>query len=73
MWPMAFPGAEPRYERLLAKVWLDSARTASFGHIMVSQGYARVLAQFPRGRKLNALGLEDEAREAGRGLWGACP
>ncbi len=67
------PDAVWSYRRLLATVWLDSARTATFGHIMVSQGYARVLSQFPRGRELDALGLEDEAREAARGLWGACP
>lgn len=60
------------YGRLVAKVWLDSTRTASFGHIMVSQGYARVMTQFPRGRELDALGLEAEAQAAERGLWGEC-
>ena len=61
------------YDRLLAKVWLDSARTASFGRIMVSQGYAEVLSWYPRGEELDGLGLEDEARQLERGLWGECP
>ena len=61
------------YDRLLAKVWLDSSRTASFGRIMVSQGYAEVLSWYPRGEELDELGLEDEARQLERGLWGECP
>lgn len=60
-------------ERLLAKVWLDCARVASFGRIMVSQGYAKVLTEFPRGQQLGILGLEEEAKQAGRGLWAECP
>jgi endonuclease YncB( thermonuclease family) len=72
-WIWLSPVEQPRdrYGRVLGKVYLDSSRTADFGRIMVSQGFAEAMEQYPTGQELQPL--EEEAREAKRGMWGSCP
>jgi endonuclease YncB( thermonuclease family) len=63
-----------RYQRLLAYVYLDSDGQAMVNAILLSQGYAQVLTIPPNVRYADRfLKLQQEAREAGRGLWGSCP
>lgn len=61
-------------DRLLAFVYLDSEQGALYQAIMVSQGLARVDANRPEETPFLAgiLRMDNEARKAGRGLWGAC-
>ena len=63
-------GPRDRFGRLLARVHLDSSEMSSFNKLMVSQGFAVAAEEFPVGAELQPL--EDEAREASRGLWEAC-
>ena len=63
-------GPRDRFDRLLARVHLDSSEMSSFNKLMVSQGFAVADERFPVGAELQPL--EDEARDAGRGLWEAC-
>jgi endonuclease YncB( thermonuclease family) len=63
-----------RYQRLLAYVYLDSDGQAMVNAILLSQGYAQVMTVPPNVKyAARFLKLQQEAREAGRGLWGACP
>lgn len=69
-------------KRLLGFVYLDPERQSWFGAVMVAQGYASLhedaaefaSTQIPKGQGQAYLDLlqrmEDEAREADRGLWG---
>jgi micrococcal nuclease len=60
-----------RYDRLLAYVYLGSEL---FNLTLVQQGYARA-DPVPPDTKMASLfaGAEAQARQAGRGLWSACP
>ncbi len=62
-----------RYGRLLAYVY--RVRDGRFVNArLVAGGYARTLRIAPNTRFAERLAaLEDEAREAGLGLWGRCP
>ncbi len=65
--------AEPRdkYGRLLAYVYVGGAR---YDDELLRLGYARLLVIPPNGVHARAmLQAELAAREAHRGLWGACP
>jgi|GEM_PF-981043 len=72
-WIWLAPVEQPRdrYGRVLAKVYLDSSYTAHLGKIMVSQGFAEAMEEYPTGQELQPL--EEEARAARRGIWGNCP
>jgi micrococcal nuclease len=60
-----------RYGRLLRYVWADGVFVNA---ALVREGYARVYTVPPDVRYAELFRrLEREAREAGRGLWGACP
>ena len=60
-----------RFDRLLRYVYLPDGRMAN--EVIVEDGYA-VLATFPPDVKHEARirAAQTRAREAGRGLWGAC-
>lgn len=61
-----------RYGRLLLYVWTPNG--ASLEALLLRDGYARTLLIRPNDRHIAALrAVEDEARAARRGLWGACP
>ena len=63
---------QDRYGRTLLLVWDESGRSVQ--ETLVREGMARVLHVPPDDRALAELSaLEREAREAPRGLWGACP
>jgi micrococcal nuclease len=58
------------YDRALVYVWLNGHL---FNASLVKKGFARVLIIEPNDRYETRLRrLENEARAAGRGLWGAC-
>jgi micrococcal nuclease len=60
-----------RYGRLLLHVW--NADGVHVGEVLVAEGYATVLQIDPNRRHLERFeALEEQAREAGRGLWSAC-
>lgn len=64
--------ARDRYGRLLLYVWTPSG--ASLEELLLRDGYARVLYVRPNQRHLAVLRrVEAQARQARRGLWGACP
>lgn len=56
-----------RYRRLLRYVRLGDGR--DLGAELIAAGYARAYRRFSYMRKQAYLGLESEARSAGRGLW----
>jgi micrococcal nuclease len=62
---------EDRYGRLLAYVVLDGREV---NRILVERGFACVLYIPPNGGAtwMHFQQLQDEARQSGRGLWGAC-
>jgi len=67
-----------RYGRRLAYVWLSPSRTPTeirqkmFNAILLAQGYARLMTVPPNVRYVDVFrALQEEARRAGRGLWGA--
>jgi micrococcal nuclease len=69
------PGAETRdrYGRLLAYVY-RTTDDAFVNERLVRDGYARTLTIAPNDRYADHFrALQDQARSAGRGLWGACP
>lgn len=58
------------YDRYLAYVYLDGAR---INDEMIEFGYAEILVIDPNRRYArDLLAAEVDARDAGRGLWGAC-
>jgi micrococcal nuclease len=59
-----------RYGRLLAYVFVDDVL---FNHVIIRDGFAHAYAKYPfRGDYMELFqAAEKEAREAGRGLWGA--
>jgi micrococcal nuclease len=60
-----------RYGRALLYLW--TADGASVEEVLLREGLARVLYVRPNDRHLDHFRVvEAEAREAGRGLWGAC-
>lgn len=61
-------------EHLLAFIYLDSDRQSLYQAIALSQGFARVDIKNPQEELFRARveQLEQEARHAKRGLWGAC-
>lgn len=60
-----------RFGRTLLHVW--NADGVNVGERLVAEGYATVLQIDPNRRYLDRFeAAEDAAREAGRGLWGAC-
>lgn len=61
-------------ERLLAFVFLDHTREAMLQSILLSQGLASVEVEHPEETIFLAKAIEAEnnARDADRGLWGAC-
>ena len=67
--------SEDAYGRTLAYVWIDGDGDSSFEHLfnedLFRLGYARTtLFAHTYSRRFSAL--EDEAREAGIGLWSSC-
>jgi micrococcal nuclease len=60
-----------RYDRLLAYVYVDGREINS---LLVERGFACTLYIPPNGsdRKDEFEGLESQAKQAGRGLWGVC-
>jgi micrococcal nuclease len=66
-------GDEDRFGRLLAEVTV-AGDTVTVNEQLVRQGAAEVFRGDGRGRLQPALrAAAREARDAGRGLWGACP
>jgi endonuclease YncB( thermonuclease family) len=62
---------EDRYGRALLHVWDDAG--GSLGLTLLDEGYATVLQVEPNRLHLEAFqAAERQARESGRGLWGAC-
>lgn len=62
---------EDRFGRALLHVW--NADGVNVGEALVREGYAEVLQLDPNERYLEQFeAAEDEARDAGRGLWAAC-
>ncbi|MDT7573560.1 MAG: micrococcal nuclease [Actinomycetota bacterium] len=60
-----------RYGRLLLYVW--TADGISLEEVLLRGGYARSLLVRPNDRYIDRFrAVEDEARQARRGLWGAC-
>jgi micrococcal nuclease len=60
-----------RYGRVLAYVWLDGEL---FNERLVDEGYAVVTTFPPNVRYVERFTVaQARARDAGRGLWGACP
>ena len=60
-----------RFGRSLLHVWNDDG--VHVGEALVREGFATVLQIDPNQRYLEQFErAEDEARDAGRGLWGAC-
>ena len=58
------------YDRALVYVWLDGRL---FNATLIKRGYATVEIYAPNDRyEARFRRLEDRARRAGRGLWGAC-
>jgi endonuclease YncB( thermonuclease family) len=67
--------SEDAYGRTLAYVWIDQDGDGSFEHLLnedlLRLGYARTTSfSHTYSRRFSAI--EEEAREAGVGLWGAC-
>ena len=67
--------SEDAYGRTLAYVWVDQDGDGTFEHLLnedlLRLGYARTTSfAHTYSRRFGAL--EEEAREAGVGLWGAC-
>jgi len=64
-----------RFGRLLRNVWVErDGAWAMVGLDLVSQGYAHVTTFPPDVKYVDMLlAAQEEAREAGRGLWGASP
>ena len=58
-----------RYNRLLRYVFLEDG--SCLNAEIVRQGYGHAYVKFPFARMEEFRGYEREAREAGRGLWGA--
>jgi micrococcal nuclease len=59
-----------RYGRLLRYVWVDGQMVNA---VLVAEGYARTYTYPPDVKYAHLfMQLEREAREANRGLWGAC-
>lgn len=58
------------YSRLLRYVRLDGM---DLGARMIAEGYARHYSFFPHARMDAYAALESRAKEAGLGLWSACP
>ncbi len=67
--------SEDAYGRTLAYVWVDQDGDGTFEHLLnedlLRLGYARTTS-FAHTYSRSFSALEDEAREAGVGLWGAC-
>jgi len=62
---------QDRFGRALLHVW--NADGVNVGEALVREGFAEVLQLDPNELYLEAFeAAEDEAREAGRGLWAAC-
>lgn len=59
-----------RYDRLLRYVYLPDGTLLNAK--MIEDGYAFAYTSFPVTKMDEFIKLEDEAREAGRGLWSAC-
>lgn len=60
-----------RYGRTLAYVWIGHEL---FNETLVAQGYALVTTYPPDVKYVDRfVAAQREARETGRGLWGACP
>ncbi len=61
---------EDRYGRALLHVWSGGVNV---GEVLLREGFAEVLQIDPNERYLAQFeDAEDEARQAGRGLWSAC-
>ena len=68
--------SEDAYGRTLAYVWIDQDGDGSYEHLfnedLIRLGYARTTSiAHTYSHRFSAL--EDEAREAGVGLWSTCP
>ena len=67
--------SEDAYGRTLAYVWVDQDGDGAFEHLfneaLLQLGYARTTS-FAHTYSRRFSALEDEAREVGSGLWGAC-
>lgn len=59
-----------RYDRLLRYVYLPDGTLLNAK--LIEEGYAFAYTSFPVTKMNEFLELETQAREAGRGLWGAC-
>ena len=63
---------QDQYGRTLLYVWTDSG--ASVQEVLVREGAVRTVLFRPNDRYIRDLrAVEDQARTARRGLWGACP
>ncbi len=65
-----------KYGRTLAYIWLDKGNGTFelFDLMLIEQGYGRAYTVFPFDPKLESkfVAAESQAKEAKRGLWGAC-
>jgi len=60
-----------RYDRRLLHIWTSDG--VNVGEELVREGYAEVLVVSPNDRYLEQFDVaQKQARDAGRGLWGAC-
>lgn len=59
-----------RYNRLLRYIYLPDGRLVQ--REIIREGYGFAYTSFPFSKSDEFKALEDEARRAGRGLWGAC-
>ena len=67
--------SEDAYGRTLAYAWIDQDGDGTYEHLfnedLLRLGYARTTS-FAHTYSRRFSALEDEAREAGVGLWGSC-
>lgn len=58
-----------KYDRLLRYITLNGE---DVGALLIREGFAKSYPYFPHPRLESYEELQDEAKEAGKGLWGAC-
>lgn len=67
--------AEDDFERTLSNAYvpIDGTEAVNVSLWLVRNGHARVYREYPTVETGEAIRLETQAREAGRGMWGMCP
>jgi micrococcal nuclease len=67
--------AEDRYQRTLSNAYVpvDGTEAVNVSLWLVARGHARAYREYRTVETDEAIRLETQAREAGRGMWGTCP